>query len=407
MDKNSKIFVAGASGLVGSAIVRKLFEKGYRNIIGSYFSRNPEPLYSGYEEDIEKGCLRFLQIDLTNQAEVGNFFEKEKPDYVFLAAAKVGGIWANNVYRADFIYQNLQIQNNVIHQSYLKGVKKLLFLGSTCIYPRDCLQPMKEEYLLTGELEYTNEPYAIAKIAGMKMCESYNLQYGTNFISVMPTNLYGYNDNFDLEKSHVLPALLRKMHLAKMLEKGDWEAIRIDLDKRPIENIDGSAPKKAILRVLEKYGVKLVTRHASPVAQVEVWGTGKPKREFLWSEDMADACIFLMEKIDFRDIVKLMHPYLDLAKDTPLIEYVKKGQKIKNTHINIGTGKEISIKDLACLIKDIVGFKGKIYFDTTKPDGTPRKVTDVSRLHSLGWRHKVSLEEGIKKLYAWYIAIDK
>ena len=407
LSKDSKIFVAGATGLVGSAIVRKLLEKGYRNIIGSYFSRNPEPLYSGYEEYIEKGHIKFLQIDLTNQAEVEKFFEKEKPEYVFLAAAKVGGIWANNVYRADFIYQNLQIQNNAIHQSYLNNVKKLLFLGSTCIYPRDCPQPMKEEYLLTGELEYTNEPYAVAKIAGMKMCESYNLQYGTNFISVMPTNLYGYNDNFDMEKSHVLPALLRKIHLANALEEENWEAIRQDLNKRPIERIDGSASKEVILRVLEKHGVKLVTRHVSPVTQVEVWGTGKPKREFLWSEDMADACIFLMEQINFRDVVKLMYPDLDLAKDTPLIEYVKKGQKIKNTHINIGTGKEISIKDLAYLIKDIVGFKGEIYFNSSKPNGTPRKVTDVSRLHSLGWQHKVSLEEGIKKLYEWYVASNK
>jgi len=403
MNKNSKIFVAGASGLVGSAIVRKLLGKGYENIIGSYFSRSPERLYDGYGEHIEKGYIRFLQIDLTKQEEVEKLFKKEKPEYVFLAAAKVGGIWANNVYRADFIYQNLQIQNNVIHQSYLNGVKKLLFLGSTCIYPRNCPQPMKEEYLLTGELEYTNEPYAIAKIAGMKMCESYNLQYGTNFISVMPTNLYGYNDNFDLGKSHVLPALLRKMHLAKALESHDWETIRRDLDIRPIEVIDGSASKEAILKVLEKYGIRLVTPHRSPATQVEVWGTGKPKRELLWSEDMADACIFLVERVDFRDIVKIMYPELSLAQDVPLISYVKEGQKIKNTHINIGTGKEVSIKDLAYLIKDIVGFKGEIYFNSSKPDGTPRKVTDVSRLHSLGWQHKVSLEEGIKKLYEWYV----
>ncbi len=402
MNKTSKIFVAGASGLVGSGIVRKLLDKGYKNILGSYFSRNPESLYSGYKEHIEKGYIRFLQLDLTNQAEVKNFFEKEKSEYVFLAAAKVGGIWANNIYRADFIYQNLQIQNNIIHQSYLHGVNKLLFLGSTCIYPRDCPQPMKEEYLLTGELEYTNEPYAIAKIAGMKMCENYNLQYGTNFISVMPTNLYGYNDNFDLEKSHVLPALVRKIHLAKALENNNWELIREDLSKLPIEGVEGSRSEEDILKVLEKYGIKKIS---DSTVKVEVWGTGKPKREFLWSEDMADACIFLMENIDFWDIVKLIYPEFPPLKNTSCkpISYVMKGKEIRNVHLNIGTGEEITIRDLAYLIKDIIGFKGEIYFNTSKPDGTPRKVTDVSRLNSLGWHHTVPLEEGIKKLYAWYI----
>jgi len=406
MQKNSKIVVFGATGLVGSAIVRRLLDKGYKNIVGTYFSKNPEKLYKGYEKYIEKGSLKFKKVNLINQKEVEEFFKQENPEYVFLSAAKVGGIWANNVYRADFIYQNLQIQNNVIHQSYLSGVKKLLFLGSTCIYPRDCPQPMREEYLLTGELEYTNEPYAVAKIAGMKMCESYNLQYGTNFISVMPTNLYGYNDNFDLETSHVLPALLRKMHLAKALEDGDWNAIRKDLNKCPIEGIDGFASKEAILKILEKYGIKLVTRHSSSVTQVEVWGSGSPKREFLWSEDLADACIFLMEKIDFKDIVKMMYPEIDFKENKPLISYVIKGKKIRNTHINIGTGEEITIKELAYLIKDIVGFEGEIYFNTSKPDGTPRKVTDVSRLHSLGWKHEVSLEEGIRKLYKWYVMSD-
>lgn len=402
MNKTSKIFVAGASGLVGSGIVRKLLDKGYKNILGSYFSRNPESLYSGYEEHIEKGYIRFLQLDLTNQAEVKNFFEKEKSEYVFLAAAKVGGIWANNIYRADFIYQNLQIQNNIIHQSYLHGVNKLLFLGSTCIYPRDCPQPMKEEYLLTGELEYTNEPYAIAKIAGMKMCENYNLQYGTNFISVMPTNLYGYNDNFDLEKSHVLPALVRKIHLAKALENNNWELIREDLSKLPIEGVEGSRSEKDILKVLEKYGIKKIS---DSTVKVEVWGTGKPKREFLWSEDMADACIFLMENIDFWDIVKLIYPEFPPLKNTSCtpISYVMEGKEIRNVHLNIGTGEDITIRDLAYLIRDIIGFKGEIYFNTSKPDGTPRKVTDVSRLNSLGWHHTVPLEEGIKKLYAWYV----
>ncbi|WP_163329282.1 GDP-L-fucose synthase family protein [Desulfurobacterium thermolithotrophum] len=397
MNKNSKIYVAGGTGLVGSAIIRKLLEKGYSNIVSTYHSRKPQ--VNGSEN------IRWVKVDLTDQNQVKEFFTKEKPEYVFLAAAKVGGILANNIYRAEFIYQNLQIQNNVIHQSYLNGVKKLLFLGSTCIYPRNCHQPIKEEYLLTGELEYTNEPYAIAKIAGMKMCESYNLQYGTNFIAVMPTNLYGYNDNFDLEKSHVLPALLRKIYLAKALEEDNWEEIRRDLSKLPIEGVTGEDSKEEILGILEKYGIKSVTRHSLPVTQVEVWGTGKPKREFLWSEDMADACVFLMENIDFWDIVKLIKPELPDIRNTSClpISFVMEGKEIRNTHLNIGTGEDISIKDLAYLIKDIVGFKGEIYFNTSKPDGTPRKVTDVSRLHSLGWRHKVSLEEGIKKLYEWYV----
>ncbi len=397
VNKNSKIYVAGGTGLVGSAIIKKLLEKGYSNIVSTYHSRKPQ--VNGSEN------IRWVKVDLTDQNQVKEFFTKEKPEYVFLAAAKVGGILANNIYRAEFIYQNLQIQNNVIHQSYLNGVKKLLFLGSTCIYPRNCPQPIKEEYLLTGELEYTNEPYAIAKIAGIKMCESYNLQYGTNFISVMPTNLYGYNDNFDLEKSHVLPALLRKMHLAKALEEGNWEEIRRDLNKLPIEGVTGKNSKEEILRILEKYGIKSITRHSSLVTQVEVWGTGKPRREFLWSEDMADACVFLMENIDFWDIVKLIKPELPDIKNTSClpISFVMEGKEIRNTHLNIGTGEDISIKELAYLIKDIVGFKGEIYFNTSKPDGTPRKVTDVSRLHSLGWRHKISLEEGIKKLYEWYV----
>jgi len=315
--KNSKIYIAGHRGLVGSAIVKNLEQKGYTNLITK----------------THKG------LDLIDQQAVAEFFKKEKPEYVILAAAKVGGIAANNTYRADFIYENLAIQNNVIHQSYVYKVKKLLFLGSTCIYPKNAPQPMKEDSLLTSPLEYTNEPYAIAKIAGIKMCESYNIQYGTNFISVMPTNLYGPNDNFDLKNSHVLPALLRKMHEAKL----------------------NNEPK------------------------VEIWGSGKPRREFLYSEDMADACVFIMENRDFKDTYK-------------------KGQKeIRNTHINIGTGKDISIKELAHTIKKIVGYGGELYFDTSKPDGTMVKLTDPSKLHSLGWRHKVELEEGIKKVYEWYL----
>ncbi len=317
MKKNSKIYIAGHRGLVGSAIVKNLEAKGYTNLI----------------------TRTHKELDLLDQEAVKDFFESEKPEYVVLAAAKVGGIVANNTYRADFIYENLQIQNNIIHQSYLNGVNKLLFLGSTCIYPKNAPQPMPEDCLLTDTLEYTNEPYAIAKIAGIKMCESYNLQYGTNFISVMPTNLYGPNDNFDLETSHVLPALLRKIHEAK--------------------------------------------QSGEPV--VEVWGSGKPRREFLYSEDMADACVFLLENRDFKDTY---------SKDT---------KEIRNTHINIGTGVDISIKELAQTIKKIVGYEGKLYFNDTKPDGTMVKLTDPTKLHSLGWKHKMELEEGIETVYKWYL----
>ena len=355
MDRHSRIYVAGHRGLVGSAIWKNLVAKGYTNLIG----------------------LTIDELDLTSEIQTARFFEKEKPEYVFLAAAKVGGIMANNTYRAEFLRDNLVIQNNVIHQSYLHKVKKLLFLGSTCIYPRNCPQPMKEEYLLTGELEYTNEPYAIAKIAGIKMCESYNIQYGTNFISVMPTNLYGPNDNFDLERSHVLPALIRKIHLGKCIQDENYKAIKEDLNKRPIDGITGSANKNDILGKLSKYGIRY-----SQISRVtvEVWGTGKTLREFLWSEELADACVFLMANINF----------IDLIKDD---------KDIRNTHINIGTGNEISISDLAFLIKDIIGFDGDILFNTSKPDGTPRKLTDPSKLHRLGWKHTLEIKEGIEKLY--------
>jgi len=357
MNKDSKIYVAGHRGLVGSAILKRLKEKGYTNIITKTHS----------------------QLDLTNQEEVAKFFKTYKPEFVFLAAAKVGGIIANNTYRAEFIYENLQIQNNVIHQSYINGVKKLLFLGSTCIYPKNSPQPMKEEYLLTSELEYTNEPYAIAKIAGIKMCESYNLQYGTNFISVMPTNLYGPNDNFDLEKSHVLPALIRKIYLGKCLEENNWDAIKEDLNKNPIEGIDGNSKIEDINNILIKYGII-----SSPGVSIEIWGSGKPRREFLWSEDMADACVFLMENRDFKDT------------------YLENNTEIRNTHINIGTGIDISIKELAFLIKEIVGYKGDFYFNSSKPDGTMVKLTDPSKLHSLGWKHSIDLKEGIQSLFSWY-----
>lgn len=373
MNKISKIYIAGHTGLVGSAILRNLQDKGYQNII-----------YRSHDE-----------LDLTNTQELKFFFEKEKPEYVFLAAAKVGGIVANNQYRADFIYENLMIQNNVIHQSYKIGVKKLLFLGSTCIYPKESPQPIKEEYLLTGPLEYTNEPYAIAKIAGIKMCESYNLQYGTNFIAVMPTNLYGPKDNFHLETSHVLPALIRKMHLGKALEDNDWEAVRDDLNRRPIDSMDGSQGKKEILETLHKYGIgykKDPFKSKSEQGQVaiEIWGSGQPLREFLWSEEMADACIFLMENRDFKDIVSM--------RETP-----GNGIKeIRNTHINIGTGREISIAHLAEITKIIVGFRGNLYFNTNKPDGALRKLTDVSKLSALGWKYEVELDEGIYRVYKWY-----
>ena len=345
MEKASKIFVAGHNGLVGSALVKSLIQKGYTNIV----TRTRQ------------------ELDLTNTSDVTAFFAAEKPDYVFLAAAKVGGIIANNTYRADFIYENLMIQNNIIHQSYINGVKKLLFLGSTCIYPKNCPQPMKEEYLLTDELEYTNEPYAIAKIAGIKMCESYNIQYKTNFISVMPTNLYGPNDNFHLEKSHVLPALLRKVHLAKLLSENNIEALLLDLKVNTLDEAN-----------------LLLNQYKIAKDKVEIWGSGAPMREFLWSEDMADACVYIMENRDFKDCYA--NP-----------------DSIKNTHINIGTGIEISIKDLAYLIKEIVGYDGDFVFNTEKPDGTLKKLTDCGKLNNLGWKHKIDLAEGIKKMYLWYL----
>ena len=358
MEKSAKIYVAGHRGLVGSALCKVLQQKGYTNLL--------------YRTHVE--------LDLTNQQAVEGFFEQEKPEYVFLAAAKVGGIVANNTYRGAFIYENMMIQNNVIHQSYVHGVKKLLFLGSTCIYPKECPQPMREDSLLTGPLEYTNEPYAIAKIAGIKMCESYNLQYGTNFISVMPTNLYGPNDNFDLETSHVLPALLRKIKLAHYLETHNWDQIKKDLTNLPIENVDGTFSNEEIIDVLSKYGVQKLDNKWV----VEIWGTGQPLREFLYSEDMADACIHIMENVNFKDT------------------FDPTTKEVRNTHINIGTGKEISINALANLIKKTVGFQGELVFNPEKPDGTLRKLTDVSKLNELGWKFKVELENGIRKMYEWY-----
>lgn len=360
MEYFDKIYVAGHKGLVGSAIWNNLKRKGYSNLIGRSFE----------------------ELDLGNQIATEDFFEKERPDYVFLAAAHVGGIVANNIYRADFIFNNLQIQNNIIGSAYKYGVKKLLFLGSTCIYPGNCPQPMKEDYLLTSPLEYTNEPYAIAKIAGLKMCESFNIQYGTNFIAVMPTNLYGPNDNFNLEKSHVLPALVRKAHLGKCLMNDDWDGLAKDLNRYPIEGVNGNSKREDILEKLNKYGVSVSDNGVS----IEIWGTGKPLREFLWSEEMADACVFVMENVNYEDLKP------------------KNSKEIRNCHINIGTGKEISIKDLAYLVAQKIGFKGDIIFNEDKPDGTMRKLTDPSKLHSLGWHHKIEIEEGIEKIYSWYLS---
>ena len=353
MDKHSKIYIAGHSGLVGSAIWKNLQDKGYTNLIGK----------------------NHAELDLLDRVAVKDFFDREKPEYVFLAAAQVGGIVAINTYRADFIYNNLQIQQNVIGESYNHEVKKLLFLGSTCIYPKQAKQPMSEEELLTGPLEYTNEPYAIAKIAGLKMCESFNLQYGTNYIAVMPTNLYGPNDNFDLERSHVLPAMIRKIHLGKCLHENNWEAIRKDLATRPVENINGENTETEIRQILQKYGIS--------DNQVTLWGTGKPMREFLWSEEMADACVYIMQHINFNDL---------------------KGSstEIRNCHINIGTGKDISIRNLAEIIIQTIGYKGTLAFDASKPDGTMKKLTDVSKLHALGWKHQIEIDEGVRKIYQWY-----
>lgn len=355
IDKKAKIYVAGHHGLVGSAIWNNLQQKGYTNLVGRTHQ----------------------ELDLMDPAAVKKFFDEEQPEYVVLAAAHVGGIMANSLYRADFIYNNLQIQQNVIGESFRHHVKKLLFLGSTCIYPCNAPQPMTEDVLLTSPLEYTNEPYAIAKIAGLKMCESFNLQYGTNYIAVMPTNLYGPNDNFHLENSHVLPAMIRKIHLAKCLNTNDWEAVRKDLDLRPVEGVSGKSSEEEILQILAKYGI-------TP-EEVRLWGTGKPMREFLWSEEMADASVHVLLNVDFKDT------------------YDPTEKNIRNCHINVGTGKEISIREVAELIVRTVDYKGRLAWDASKPDGTPRKLTDVTKLHQLGWHHTIEIDEGVRKLYDWYL----
>jgi GDP-L-fucose synthase len=361
MEKNAKIYVAGHTGLVGSALVRRLEKEGYHNFI----------------------FRDYLELDLRNQQATHDFFMAEKPEYVFLAAAKVGGIVANNKYRADFIIDNIQIQNNIIQNAYLSGVKKLLFLGSSCIYPKNAPQPLKEEYLLTSPLEYTNEPYAIAKIAGIKICESFNLQYNTNFISVMPTNLYGHNDNFDLEKSHVLPALIRKMHLGKAYMNNDWNTIRADFNKYPVEGINGSQDENKIIEKLSKYGIEKTSRGVT----VSLWGTGNPRREFLFSDDLAAACVFIMNEVDFKDLVQLSET---------------EGNEIRNTHINIGSGTDLTIRELAGLVKGIIGFEGNLVWNSSLPDGTFQKLMDVSKLKKLGWEYQTKLEEGINIVYKNY-----
>ena len=344
---SSKIYIAGHNGLVGSALLEKFKNKGYSNLL----LRNHK------------------QLDLLIQNEVFDFLKIEKPDYIVIAAAKVGGIIANNKYRAQFIYENLTIMTNLIHGAYLAGIDNILFLGSSCIYPKDSPQPIKESYLMTDRLEYTNEPYAISKIAGIKMCESYNIQYGTNYISVMPTNLYGPNDS-----------------------------IRRDLNQRPIEEVSGEERKQDILNVLDKYGVTTSESFSS----VEIWGSGKPEREFLHSEDLADACLYILENINLNDIESFnkVTEYKDDGDSS-----IKSPLKFenRNNHINIGTGTDISIKNLAQMIKEIIGFKGKLIYNLSKPDGTPKKVLNVKRLEKLGWKYKIELKDGISKLYNWYL----
>ena len=383
LNKNDKIYIAGHRGLVGSAIWNNLEQRGYCNLVGR----------------------THRELDLTDQVAVTKFFDEERPDAVVLAAAFVGGIMANSLYRADFIMQNMKMQCNVISNAFSHRVKKLLFLGSTCIYPKNAPQPMKEDALLTSPLEYTNEEYAIAKIAGLKMCESYNLQYGTNYIAVMPTNLYGPNDNFHLENSHVMPAMMRKIYLAKLIHDGDWNAVKADMNKRPIEGVTGANSQREMLDVLAKYGIEN--------NKVTLWGTGTPLREFLWSEDMADASVHVLLNVDFKDVIgidKYSSVFYGTAVDGAVDRNNSEGRggaipslgEIRNCHINVGTGKELTIRALSELVVKAVGFGGEVVFDASKPDGTPRKLINVSKLHSLGWKHRVEIEEGVKKLFLWY-----
>lgn len=395
ISKESKIYVAGHRGLVGSAIWNNLQCRGFTNLVGRTHH----------------------ELDLTDQRAVDAFFADERPDAVVLAAAFVGGIMANSLYRADFIMQNLKMECNVIECAYRYGVQKLLFLGSTCIYPKCAPQPMREDALLTSPLEYTNEEYAIAKIAGLKMCESYNLQYGTNYIAVMPTNLYGPNDNFHFENSHVMPAMMRKIWLAKLIHDADWATIRDDMNRRPINpddamrervgegRVDGDSSKERILSALAYYGVS--DNH------VTLWGTGRPLREFLWSEDMADACVHILLNVNFSDIIgieKYSAVFYGARTDGQVDRNNSEGRggaipalgEIRNCHINIGTGEELTIRALSELVAHTIGFTGIIRFDSSKPDGTPRKLTDVTKLHSLGWTHHVEIEDGVRMLFDWY-----
>lgn len=351
MNKDSKIYLAGHNGLVGSAIYRELLKQGFKNIVTKKSS----------------------ELDLRNQADTELFFKTVKPEYVFLAAAKVGGILANSKYKADFIYDNIMIASNVIHSSWKYGVKKLVNLGSSCIYPKLAPQPLKEEYLLSGYLEPTNDAYALAKIAAIKMCNSYNEQYGTNFISVMPTNLYGPGDNFDLENSHVLPAIIRKMHIGKCLENGDWDTLRRDLNKNPVKGVTGSASVDSIVALLSEFGI---TRNNGDNVKVTLWGDGSPYREFLYSEDLADAVIFLMKKVNSADL--------------------------NYGFLNVGSGTDLSIREVASIVKEVTGFNGEIIWDTAKPNGTPRKLLDVTGLNELGWISKTAFNEGITNLYSKY-----
>ncbi len=406
--KTSKIYIAGHHGLVGSAIWNNLLQRGYTNLVGRSHK----------------------ELDLTDQVAVKQFFDEERPDAVVLAAAFVGGIMANSLYRADFIMMNMKIQCNVISEAYAHGVQKLLFLGSTCIYPKNAPQPMKEDCLLTSPLEYTNEEYAIAKIAGLKMCESYNLQYGTNYMAVMPTNLYGPNDNFHLENSHVMPAMMRKIYLAKLIHDGAWDKIAIDLNKRPVSYklpssgeerlrvgatagmgqgveaiVNAQSSKEDILKALAHYGIYN--------NKVVLWGTGTPLREFLWSEDMADASVHVLLNVDFKDVIgieKYSSVHYGASTDGAVDRNHSAGRggaipslgEIRNCHINVGTGKELTIRELSELVVKAVGFEGTVEFDASKPDGTMRKLIDVSKLHSLGWTHKVEIEDGVAKLFQWY-----
>jgi len=360
MDLKDKIYIAGHRGLVGSAIVRQLESRGFTNLL----------------------MRTHKELDLTNQAQVQNFFTQEKPDFVILAAAKVGGIHANKTYPADFIYQNMMIEANVINSAYESKVKRLLFLGSTCIYPKAVEQPMREDALLTDVLEPTNEPYAIAKIAGIKLCESYNRQHGTDFRSVMPTNLYGEGDNFNLENSHVIPAVIRKLHLAKCLENNDWQTIRDDINKNPIKGITEQSGNDQITEILAQQGIKLKIKNSTLNIVVEIWGSGKALREFLHVSDMAQASLFVLE----------------LDEET-----YQANTKSMLSHINVGTGKDVTIREMAETIKEIVDYKGKLIFDTTKPDGAIRKLIDVTRLSDMGWEYSVDIKDGLSKTYEWYL----